>query len=86
MDRLGHPRRRITGRQPFGAAADQPAPDQSERRRADDAEQRHAVGHQRQIDGELVAAGDKFLGAVQRIDQKEAAVIRRLRQMGAFLG
>ena len=31
-------------------------------------------GHQREIDGELVAAGDEFLGAVQRIDQEEAAV------------
>ena len=68
-------------RQPFGAAADQAAPDQSERRRADDAEQRRAVGDQREIDGELVAAGDEFLGAVERIDQEEAAAIGRLRQM-----
>ena len=66
--------------------AHQPAPDQSERRRADDAEQRRAVGHQREIDREFVAAGDKFLGAIQRIDQKETAGIRRFRQMDALLG
>ena len=63
-----------------------PAPDQSERGRGDDAEQRHAVGHQRQIDGEFVAAGDEFLGAVERVDQEEAVSIGQLRQMDALLG
>ena len=65
--------RRLAQRHPLGAAADQPAPYQPERRRADDAEQRPAVGHQRNIDGILVVAGDEFLGAVERIDQEEAA-------------
>ena len=72
-DRLDQ-RRAVAKRQPLRAAADDAAPDQSERRRADDAEQRRAVGHQRQIDGEFVAAGDEFLGAVERVDQEEAVV------------
>ena len=80
-DRLGSGDAPPADRQPFGAAPDQPAPDQSQRRRADDAEQRRAVGHQREVDRELVAAGDELLGAVQRIDQEEAAAIRWLRQM-----
>ena len=33
-----------------------------------------SLGHQREIDGEFVAAGDEFLGAVERIDQEEAAL------------
>src|SRR3984893_7815954 len=71
---------------PSRAAADQPAPYQSERRRADDAEQRCPVGHQREIDRKLAAPGDKFLGSVERIDHKQAAAIRRFRQMNALLG
>ena len=39
-----------------------------------------AAGHQREIDGEFVAAGDEFLGAVERVDQEEAVLVRRLRQ------
>ena len=65
----------LAKRQPFRAAADDAAPDQPERGRADDAEQRRSVGHQRQIDGEFVAAGDEFLGAVERVDQEEAFLI-----------
>ena len=54
------------------------------------------VGHQRQIDGEFVAAGDEFLGAVQRVDQEEAfligqrglkgALFRQRRYVGRHLG
>ena len=61
----------VSGRKPLGALADQAAPDQSERRRADDAEQRRSLDHQSEVDGEFVAAGDEFLGAVQGIDQEE---------------
>ena len=85
MDRLGRSQRQAVDRQPFGAAPDHAAPDQSERRRTDDAEQRHTVAHQREIDREFVAAGDKFLGAVERVDQEETAAIRRFRQMDALL-
>jgi hypothetical protein len=62
---------------PFGAAADQPPPQQPDRRRADDAEQRDTVGHQRDVHGELAAAGEELLGSVERIDQEEAAAERR---------
>ncbi len=61
-----------------------PRSDQPERRRADDAEQRRAVGYQREVDGELVASGDIFLGAIERVDQEEAAAIGRGRQMDPF--
>ena len=80
------PREVVAHRQPIRAAADQPAPDQSERGGADDAEQRRPFGHQRQIDREFVAAGDEFLGAVERIDQKEAAAIGRPGLFDALLG
>ena len=86
VDRLGRADGVAGYRHAFGAAADQPAPYQSERRRADDAKQRHPVGHQREIDRELVAAGDKFLGAVKRIDQKKAGAIGRVGTMQALLG
>ncbi len=82
---IGSATDRSPDRQPFRAAAHQPAPDKSERRCADNAEQRRPVGHQREIDRKLVAAGDKFLGAVERIDQEEAAAVRRLRQFDALL-
>ena len=42
--------------------------------------------HQCEIDREFVAAGDKFLGAVKRIDQEKASGVARLGQMDAFLG
>src|SRR3954468_15683871 len=71
-------------RQPFRAAADNAAPDQPERGRADDAEQRRPVGYERQIDGEFVAAGDEFLGAVERIDQEETFLIGRRGLRGAL--
>ena len=61
-----------------------PAPEQPERGRADDAEQRHAFGHQREVDGEFVAAGDELLGAVERIDQEEAAAKWRRGQLDAL--
>src|SRR3984885_4016235 len=63
----------MSGHKPLGTLTDQAAPDQSECRRPDDAEQRHSIGHQSQIDREFVAAGDEFLGAVQGIDQEECA-------------
>ena len=71
-DRLGAPMLRRRQTHPLGAAADDAAPEQAERGRADDAEQRHALRHQREVDGELVAAGDELLGAVERVDQEEA--------------
>ena len=64
--------------------ADDAAPDQTERRRANDAERRHAIGHQREIDSELVAARDELLGSIQRIDQEEAVLERRGDAGGAF--
>ena len=39
---------------------------------------------QRQIDGELVAAGDEFLGAVERVDQEEAFLIGQRGSVGAL--
>jgi len=66
----------VAHRQPLRTAADDAAPDQSERGRADDAEQRRAVAHQRQIEVNSLRAGDEFLGAVERVDQEEAASIR----------
>ena len=74
----------LAKRQPFRAASDNAAPDQPERGRADDAEQRRPVGHQRQIDGEFVAAGDEFLGAVQRVDQEEAFLVGQRGRLGAL--
>ena len=72
-------------RQPFRAAADDAAPDQPERRGADDAEQRYPVGYQREVDSEFVAAGDEFRGGVQsRVDQKEAVSIGQGGVLGAL--
>src|SRR6185436_20987960 len=78
------PRLAFAKRQPLGAAADDAAPDQPERRRTDDAKQRYPVGYQRQVDGEFVAAGDEFLGAVERVDQKEAVSIGQRGLLGAL--
>ena len=47
-------------------------------RNADHAEDHLAMLDQRDVDGELFAVGDKFLGAVERIDQPPA------RPAGAF--
>ena len=58
--------------QPLGAAADRTAPQQTARRRGDNAGNRDATRDDADIDGELIAAGEKFLGAVERIDQDEA--------------
>ena len=57
--------------QTLGFAADHAAPQQSLRRRGDDAGDRNAVRHDGDVDGEFVAAGEKFLGAVERIDDQE---------------
>lgn len=73
-------------RYPLGATTDDAAPDQPQRRRADDPEQRRATGHQCQVDGEFVAAGDEFLGTVERIDQEEAVLKGQPRLSGALLG
>src|SRR6266480_2797076 len=86
MDRLGRPHGRFPHQQPFGASTHHSSPYQSECRRADDAQDWRRVRHQREIDRKLVAAGDKFLGAVKRIDQKETAAIRWLCRMNALLG
>ena len=75
----------LAKREPFRAAADNAAPDQPERGRADDAEQRRSVGHQRHVDGEFVAASDEFLGAVERIDQKKAFLAGQHGLTGLFL-
>ena len=42
-------------------------------RRIDRAQYRHTVFDQGDIDGEFAIAADKFLGAVERIDQPEAS-------------
>src|SRR6516165_5361046 len=66
--------------QPLGAMPDAASPDQPQCRRADNAQQRHAVFDQREVDGELVPARDEFPGAVERIDQEKTVFIRRRRQ------
>ena len=70
----------------FRADADQSAPDQAQRRRADHAEQRHAIVEQGDVDGKFVAAVDEFLGAVERVDQEEAAIECWCRHIGALFG
>src|SRR5436853_143131 len=67
------------------AATAQPPPHQPERRRADKAEQRLAIAYQRKVDREFAAAGDELLGAVERIDQEEAAHVGRARLIEALL-
>ena len=47
------------------------------RRRVDDAEDRHAVPHQRDVDGELAALLDELARAVERIDEEEFGTDRR---------
>ena len=56
-----------------GDAAMQPA----RRRREDDAEARGLVHDQSDVDGVIVAAADKLLGAVERVDQEERAGVGR---------
>src|SRR5205814_5419768 len=85
-DRLDGGDRVVDHRQALGAVPDQPAPDQAQRRRADEAEQRLAVAHQCEVDRELVAAGDELLGAVERIDQEKAAAIGWRRLMQTLFG
>ncbi len=71
--------------QPFGAAADNAPPQQAARRRRDQAGNRNAVGHDGDIDRELVAAGEKFPGAVERVDDHEARIdARRQFACGTF--
>ena len=55
--------------QPFGASADNAAPNKAEGWRRDNPEHRETFRQKRDIDGVLVAAGNKFLGAVERIDE-----------------
>ena len=50
-----------------------PAPQYSLRRSRDDAESRAAAGHDRNIDGEFIPSGEQLAGAVEGIDQDEAA-------------
>ena len=64
----------VTGRR-SAPRSHQSAPDHSQRRRANNAEQGIAMSDQRQIDGEFVAAGDKFPRAVEWVDQKEAVLV-----------
>jgi len=72
--------------QPFGFAADDASPQQSLRRRGDDAGDRQAVRHDGDVDRELVAAGEKLLGAVERVDDHEARLQAcRRRAADAFL-
>ena len=65
--------RRRSGRQAqaLGRPASAPRQSMPQRRRRHDAEHRAPAAHDRDIDGELVAAGDEFAGAVERIDQDE---------------
>ena len=56
--------------QALGAVADNPAPDEPERRRNDNAELRYSLRHEPDIDSIFVAAGDEFARAVERIDQE----------------
>ena len=72
--------------QPFSLAADDRAPQQSLRRRGDDAGDRNAVRHDGDVDGEFVAPGEEFLGAVERVDDDEARLQTRIfRAADAFL-
>src|SRR5262245_62690589 len=64
-----------TGReqQPLGAAALDPTPEDSLRRGGNDAETRTSAAHERNIDRELIPPGEQLAGAVERVDQDEAA-------------
>ena len=71
----------------LGAAADHAAPQQSLRRRGDNAGDRNAMRDDGDIDGEFVAPGEKFFGAVERIDEDEARLeVERAGVCDAFLG
>src|SRR4029453_11728932 len=59
--------------QPLGAAALDPTPEDSLRRGGNDTETRTSTAHQRNIDRELIPPGDKLRGAVEGVDQDEAA-------------
>src|SRR5262249_25985959 len=67
--------RRSSGRQtqPLGAAPLDPTPEDSLRRGGNDTETRTSTAHQRNIDRELIPPGDKLAGAVEGVDQDEAA-------------
>ena len=63
------------------------APEVAALGRRDHAGDRRAVADNGDIDGVLVAPGNEFLGAVERVDQDEAAVERRHLALGdGFLG
>jgi hypothetical protein len=55
------------------AAADDTGKEAPERRGQHGAEHRPAIFDERDVDGELAVAADEFLGAVERIDEPEAA-------------
>src|ERR1700722_18676619 len=76
-DRDGHAG--VGAKDAVGTAADDTAPEDSERRRADDAEQGCPFSHERDIDRIFVTAGDEFPRAVEWVDQKVAAARYRLR-------
>ncbi len=68
--------RRPPGRRPIGdidplGAARAAAPDETQCRRPDDADDRNAVAHQRDIHGVFVAPGEELARPVERIDQEE---------------
>jgi hypothetical protein len=45
------------------------APNETERRRGNDAEHRDTVAYDRHVDGEFVAAGDEFPSPIERVDK-----------------
>ena len=67
--------RRRSGRktQPLGAAPHNPPPQDSPRRGGDNAKTRRSAAHERNIDRELIAPGEQLAGAVEGVDQDEAA-------------
>ena len=74
----------LHGRAEAGGAGVEPR----RRRQMDRAERRHAPVDQRDVDRELAVAGDELAGAVERVDEPEAAPVdgRDLAARGPFLG
>src|SRR5579872_2476273 len=60
----------VAERHALRALPDDATPNQIRGWRSDNAEYRNACRDQRDIDGELVTSGNKFAGAVKRIDQE----------------
>ena len=61
---------------PLGLHADNAAPNSASRRRGDDAGDWHAAGNDGEIDGKFITAGQKLLGAVERVDDQKASSTR----------